>query len=46
VDASLHHALSLFLEPGVEALVVVGANDRAVGWLTLQDVKQAVYGAD
>jgi osmoprotectant transport system ATP-binding protein len=44
VDASLHKALSLLLEPGVEVLVVVGANERAVGWLTMQDLKEAVRG--
>ncbi len=44
VDASLHQALSLLLEPEVEALVVVGENDRAVGWLTMQDLKEAVRG--
>ncbi len=44
VDASLHQALSLFLEPGVEALVLVGADGKALGWLTLQDVKEAACG--
>jgi osmoprotectant transport system ATP-binding protein len=44
VDANLHQALSLFLEPGVEALVVVGDDGRAIGWLTLQDVKEAACG--
>ena len=45
-DATLHQALSLLLEPGVEALVVVGRDERAVGWLTFQDVKEAVCSAD
>jgi CBS domain-containing protein len=44
VDASLDQALSLFLEPGVEALIVVGEDGRAIGWLTLQDVKEAACG--
>ncbi|RPJ50684.1 MAG: ATP-binding cassette domain-containing protein, partial [Chloroflexi bacterium] len=44
MDASLHQALSLFLEPGVEALVVVNADGQAIGWLTLQDLKEAACG--
>jgi osmoprotectant transport system ATP-binding protein len=44
VDAGLHQALSLFLEPGVEALVVVGDDGQALGWLTMQDIREAACG--
>ncbi len=43
-DATLHQALSLFLEPGVEALVVSGDDGRAIGWLTMQEIKEAACG--
>jgi osmoprotectant transport system ATP-binding protein len=44
-SASLHEALGLLLEPGVEALVISGEDGHAAGWLTMQDVKEAACGS-